>query len=91
MLMFNCTSPRVDKGQFRELIIYFDLLEHLDFINITTTNQSPSFFRVNNPTINTDSEIINAYIKLNDGGKLLKSAFGQNAILFQYCEGKGYI
>ncbi|MBB1424268.1 hypothetical protein H5200_20450 [Pseudoalteromonas sp. SG43-7] len=91
LLMVNCTNAQVDEGQFKELIIYFELFEHLDFIHVIPSDKSPSFFRIKNPTINISSEIIDAYIKLNDGGKLLKSAFGQNAIFFQYCEGKGYI
>ena len=91
LLILNCTSSLVDEGQFRELLIYFELLEHLDFIHISPTDKSPSFFRINNPTIIINSKIINAYIKLNDDDKLQKSAFGQNDTFFQYCESKEYI
>ncbi|MDQ2045553.1 putative phage abortive infection protein [Pseudoalteromonas sp. 20-92] len=87
LLFFNCLSSEVDGGQFKELVIYFKLLEHLNIKYTSTFN----IFKITSPDIMLTAELVEKYLVIDESGKLSTSAFGENPQLIQYCKGKGYL
>ncbi|WP_274803885.1 putative phage abortive infection protein [Pseudoalteromonas rhizosphaerae] len=90
LLLLNCLCPHVDNGQFRKLVIHFELLEHLD-ITYTLGSDYIATFTINNPTMHLTSNEIDLYFSTDTSGKLIKSAFGQNAQIISYCKDQNYI
>ncbi|MCK8124659.1 putative phage abortive infection protein [Pseudoalteromonas sp. 2CM39R] len=86
LLFLNCLCPKVDKGQFRELVIHFELLEHLDITYVRGKDELRSIFRVNNPTFFLETIEVDEYISFNCNGEVNKSAFGRNNQISSYCE-----
>lgn len=84
-LLLNCLCSSVDNGQFKKLVIYFELLEHLD-ITYTLGNDYIATFTINNPTLHLISNEIDQYISTDTSGKLIRSAFGQNSQIMNYCK-----
>ena len=85
LLLLNCLCSSVDNGQFKKLVIYFELLEHLD-ITYSLDTDNVATFTINNPTLNLTSNEIDQYFLTDTNGKLIRSAFGQNSQIMEYCE-----
>ena len=90
LLLLNCLCPYVDHGQFKELVIHFELLEHLD-ITYNLGDDNIATFTINNPTLNLTSNEIDQYFSTDTSGKLIKSAFGQNFQIMDYCKFKNLV
>ena len=88
LLFFNCLSSEVDGGQFKDLVIYFKLLEHLNIRYISSTF---NIFKITSPDITLAAELVEQYLVIDESGKLTTSAFGENPQLIQYCKNKGYL
>ncbi|MCF7498888.1 putative phage abortive infection protein [Pseudoalteromonas sp. L1] len=85
LLLLNCLCSYVDNGQFKKLVIHFELLEHLD-ITYNLDNNNIVTFIINNPTLYLTSDEIDQYLSTDSSGKLIKSAFGQNLQILEYCK-----
>jgi hypothetical protein len=85
LLLLNCLCSDVDSGQFRKLVIHFELLEHLD-ITYERGNDNIVTFTINNPTLRLNSSDIDQYLSQDTNGKLTQSAFGQNYQILEYCK-----
>lgn len=90
LLLLNCLCPYVDNGEFRKLVIHFELLEHLD-ITYKLGDDNIANFTINNPTLNLTSNEIDQYFSTDTSGKLIKSAFGQNSQIMDYCKFKNLV
>lgn len=74
VLFFNCISPKVDDGKFREYVIKYTLLEHLvidPYLHIDS-------IKISTQAIDVSSEYFEKYVKKDSNGNILKSAFGTN-------------
>lgn len=89
LLLLNCLCPHVDNGEFRLLVIHFELLEHLD-ISYVLGNDNIARFTINNPELHLDTNEIGLYLK-KENGKVIKSAFGQNSQILEYCKDSNII
>jgi uncharacterized membrane protein len=87
LLILNCLCPSMDNGKLRELVIEFEILEHLDICYLEELNR----FRVNNPKIDFTIDNIKRFIKLDVNNKLIKSAFGKNRKMHEYFERKHFL
>lgn len=91
LLFLNCLCKKVDKGQFRELVIHFELFEHLDITYVRGKDKLRSIFRVNNPTFFLETNEIDQFVKFDANDSLLHSAFGQNDQILEYCKDRNII
>lgn len=89
LLLLNCLCPHVDNGEFRLLVIHFELLEHLD-ISYVSGNDNIARFTINNPELHLGTNEIDQYLK-KENGKVIKSAFGQNSQILEYCKDRNMI
>lgn len=87
LLMLNCLREGMDDGEFRKLVIEFEVLEHLDIRYLKVQNR----FRVNNPKIDFTIDNIERFITLDENNKLIKSAFGKNRKMYEYFERKHFL
>lgn len=87
LLILNCLRVGVDDGEFRKLVIEFEILEHLDICYLEEKNR----FRVTNPRIDFTVDNVEKFIKLDNNNMLLKSAFGKNRKMKEYFERKHYL
>ena len=85
LLLLNCLCPYVDNGQFRKLVIHFELLEHID-ITYEMAEDNIASFIINNPTLRLTNNEIDQYLLRDTNGKLVQSAFGQNNQILEYCK-----
>jgi len=90
LLFLNCLCSSVDNGQFKKLVIHFELLEHLD-ITYNLGDDNIATFTINNPTLNLTSNEIDQYFSIDTSGKLIKSAFGKNSQILDYCKFKNLV
>lgn len=90
LLILNCLCPHVDNGEFRKLVIHFELLEHLD-ITYKLGDNYIATFTINSPTLNLTSNEIDQYFSIDTSGKLIKSAFGRNSQILDYCKFKNLV
>lgn len=91
LLLLNCLCPHVDNGQFKKLVIHFELLEHLD-ITYSLGGDNIATFTINNPTLHLTSNELDQYISTDtSSGKLIKSAFGQNSQILDYCKFRNWV
>ncbi|NYR11094.1 hypothetical protein HC000_01060 [Pseudoalteromonas sp. MIP2626] len=90
LLFLNCLCSSVDNGQFRKLVIHFELLEHLD-ITYNLGGDNIATFTINNPTLHLTSNETDQYILKDTNGTFLKSAFGQNTQIMDYCKFKNLV
>ncbi|KPZ57316.1 hypothetical protein AN391_01903 [Pseudoalteromonas sp. P1-13-1a] len=90
LLILNCLCPHVDNGEFRKLVIHFELLEHLD-ITYKLGDNYIATFTINNPTLNLTSNEIDQYFSTDTSGKLIKTAFGRNSQIMDYCKFKNLV
>ncbi|MDP2636721.1 MULTISPECIES: putative phage abortive infection protein [unclassified Pseudoalteromonas] len=91
LLLLNCLCSHVDNGQFKKLVIHFELLEHLD-IAYALGDDNIATFTINNPTLHLTSNEIDQYISTDtSSGKLIKSAFGENSQIMDYCKFKNWV
>jgi len=86
LLFLNCLCPKVDNGQFRELVIHFELFEHLDITYVRGKDELRSIFRVNNPTLFLEIIEVDEFLKFDANDTLVYSAFGQNDQILEYCK-----
>lgn len=89
LLLLNCLCPHVDKGEFRLLVIHFELLEHLD-ISYVSGNDNIARFTINNPELRLGTNEIDQYLQ-KENGQVIKSAFGQNSQILKYCRDRNII
>ena len=87
LLILNCLRVGTDDGEFRKLVIEFEVLEHLDICYLEVQNR----FRVNNPKIDFTIDNIERFIKFDENNKLVKSAFGKNRKMNEYFERKHFL
>tara|TARA_B100002049_G_C16083504_1_gene378255 strand:- start:3680 stop:4711 length:1032 start_codon:yes stop_codon:yes gene_type:complete len=85
LLLLNCLCSSIDNGQFKKLVIYFELLEHLD-ITYKKDKDHITTFTINNPTLRLTSSEIDQYLSRDSNDRLLRSAFGQNNQILEYCK-----
>ncbi len=83
LLMLNALSTKVDKGQFRKLLIEFSILEHLN-LNHYVDDLSNYIFTIQNPNIPIETKHLDKFIKLDQNNKVIKSAFGSNLHIASY-------
>lgn len=81
LLLLNCTSKEVDSGQFRGLVIQFELLEHLDCF----FNERQNLIAVQNPFFIHKKDILDKYLVV-EGGIITQSAFGKNGEIRKFIE-----
>ena len=91
LLLLNCVCPHVDKGQFRQLVIHFELLEHLDIVYIMGLDGNETSFIIDSLELFLDVPLIEKYLIFDENKKLLKSAFGKNPEIVRYIDEKGYL
>lgn len=87
LLILNCLRVGMDDGEFRKLVIEFELLEHLDICYLEEQNR----FRAKSPKIDFTIDNIEKFIKLDEDNKIVKSAFGRNRKMHEYLERKHYL
>ncbi|RZF81282.1 hypothetical protein EXT43_12655 [Pseudoalteromonas sp. CO109Y] len=83
LLLLNCLCSEIDNGQFRKLVLHFELLEHLD-ITYKKDKDHITTFTINNPTLLLTSSEIDQYLSLDSNGRLIRSAFGLNYQILKY-------
>jgi hypothetical protein len=87
LLILNCLNASTDNGEYKKLIIKFELLEHLDIEYRAVHNR----FRLNNPDMYFSVNNIKDLIHFDNNNKILKSAFGKNRKMNEYFESKQYL
>ncbi|KZY60974.1 hypothetical protein A3733_24330 [Pseudoalteromonas shioyasakiensis] len=83
LLLLNCLCSSIDNGQFKKLVIYFELLEHLD-ITYKKDKDHITTFTINNPTLLLTSSEIDQYLSRDSNGRVIRSAFGLNDQILKY-------
>lgn len=80
VLFFNCISPKVDNGQFREYVRKYKLLEHL----VVEPYLHIDIVKISTLSVAVPSNFLEMYVLRDSNGVVLESAFGTNPALENY-------
>lgn len=76
LLYFNCLCPSVDDGKFKELLIKFKMLEHINLRKVDPFD----YYAVCAHSAYTTKEDLLKYIDFDESGRVRRSAFGTNPL-----------